>query len=62
MLGDLNNDNQWNNKDHSTLDDVLAHPFQYDSLLQLKMDINRNGAIDEEDLEFLRHMYQFSEP
>ncbi len=62
MLGDLNNDNQWNLKDAETLSDVLADPFRSDRRMMLKIDVNRNDLIDEEDVSFLRHLYQFSDP
>ena len=62
MLGDLNKDNRWDDKDRNTLDALLANPFFADRLTLLKIDLNRNGAIDEEDLLFLNHIYQYSDP
>jgi hypothetical protein len=62
MLGDLNNDNRWDNKDKEKLNDVLANPFVSDRLTQLKIDINKNELIDKEDLTFLEHIYKFSDP
>lgn len=62
MLGDLNDDNKWDNKDKETLDNVLNNPFVSSSLTQLKIDINKNGLIDKEDLAFLEHMYKYSDP
>jgi hypothetical protein len=62
MLGDLNNDNRWDYKDKEKLNDVLANPFVFDSLTQLKIDINKNELIDKEDLAFLEYIYKFSDP
>ena len=62
MLGDLNNDNQWDLKDAETLSDVLADPFRSDRRTMLKIDVNRNDLIDAEDVSFLGHLYQLSDP
>ena len=62
MLGDLNKDNRWDDHDREALAAVLADPFWADRLTLLKMDLNRNGRIDEQDLAFLRHLYRFSDP
>ena len=62
MLGDLNNDNRWDNKDKDKLKDVLDNPFISERLTLLKIDINKNELIDKEDLAFLEHIYKFSDP
>lgn len=62
MLGDLNNDNQWTDKDSQKLEEILINPFAEDNLTQLKIDINQNGVIDEEDIVFLSYLYKFSNP
>lgn len=62
MLGDLNNDNRWGAKDRDALNAVLANPFLADNLTLLKMDLNRNGLIDKEDLVFLDAIHQFPDP
>ena len=62
MLGDLNNDNRWDLRDAETLSDVLADPFRSDRRTMLKIDVNRNDLIDAEDVSFLEHLYQFSDP
>ena len=62
MLGDLNNDNRWDSRDGDILDDVLANPFLTDNLTQLKIDVNKNELIDEEDLSFLNYLYKYSDP
>jgi len=62
MLGDLNDDNRWDAKDRDALNTVRANPFLTDSLTLLKVDLNRNGSIDEEDLLFLDTLYQYPDP
>ena len=62
MLGDLNNDNRWDLRDAETLSNVLADPFRSDRRTMLKIDVNRNDLIDAEDVSFLEHLYQFSDP
>jgi len=62
MLGDLNNDKKWNNADAEMLKDVLNKPFAYDSLTQIKLDLNKNGYIDDEDILFLKMIYKSSNP
>ncbi len=62
MLGDLNDDNRWDDKDRDALNAVVANPFLADSLTLLKMDLNRNGSIEEEDLVFLDAIYQYPDP
>jgi len=62
MLGDLNNDNTWDDKDNHKLQESLANPFFSSSLSQLKIDINKNGLIDNEDLTFLKNIYKFTNP
>jgi hypothetical protein len=62
MLGDLNHDNRWDAKDRDALNAVLANPFQADGLTLLKMDLNRNGLIDDEDLVILDAIDRFSDP
>lgn len=62
MLGDLNNDNRWDGGDREKLHEVMANPFLSDRLTQLKIDINKNGLIDTEDLSFLERIYSVSDP
>ena len=62
MLGDLNDDNRWDDKDRDALNAVVANPFLADSLTLLKMDLNRSGSIEEEDLVFLDAIYQYPDP
>lgn len=62
MLGDLNNDHRWDNKDKDKLNDILANPFISDRLTLLKIDINKNELIDREDIVFLEHIYKYSDP
>jgi hypothetical protein len=62
MLGDLNNDDRWDIDDRNRLNAVRANPFFVDRLTLLKMDMNRNGLLDDEDLVFLEALYRFSDP
>ncbi len=62
MLGDLNTDNQWSNKDKKQLASILKNPFFYDKLTLLKIDINKNGVIDSEDLGFFVHIINYPNP
>ena len=43
MLGDLNNDNTWDDKDGNKLQESLANPFFSSSLSQQKIDINKKA-------------------
>jgi hypothetical protein len=54
MLGDLNGDNRWTAADLETLDGVLKNPFAAPDSIVLRIDMNQNGMIDEEDLSILR--------
>jgi len=62
MLGDLNGDRKWDGKDETRLTAVLAKPFQCDTVLIQLIDVNRNDAIDPEDLAILERLYRFSAP
>jgi len=62
MLGDLNDDNRWDNKDKKHLADILLNPFSQDKLTLLKIDINKNGSIDSEDLGFFDHIIKYPNP
>lgn len=62
MLGDLNNDNKWDESDLKELKALLENPFAQNRLKNFKTDINRNGMIDDEDMLFLKHIYQHQDP
>jgi len=62
MLGDLNNDKRWDESDEQGLEEFLKNPFMHSKLKQLKTDVNRNGLLDDEDIIFLNHIYQFRNP
>lgn len=62
MLGDLNNDNKWDEKDIDELSSILQNPFMKNSLLQYKVDINQNGLLDDEDILFLKHLCNYKNP
>ncbi len=54
MLGDLDGDHRWTSGDLVVLDTFLAQPFGANDDSAWRLDLNRNGLLDEEDLGFLR--------
>lgn len=54
MLGDLDGDNRWAKGDLAALEAFLKAPFFAPVSLALRLDLNRNGLIDDEDLRILR--------
>lgn len=54
MLGDLDDDHRWTNKDLKVLDVFLHAPFSMSDSITCRIDMNLNGLIDEEDIEILR--------
>lgn len=62
MLGDLNNDKQWNQLDINELSSILQNPFMKSPLLLNKADINQNGLIDNEDISLLKHLCNYKNP
>jgi len=54
MLGDLDGDHMWTAADLTILQGFLSDPFAAPDDLACRLDLNRNGLIDEEDLSFLR--------
>ena len=62
MLGDLNSDHAWDAKDLAALSAFLANPFARPRLEALKVDVNRNGFIDEEDVRLLKALYETGDP
>jgi hypothetical protein len=57
MLGDLNDDNSWDGNDNQILARFLEQPFSVSDLQSMKIDVNRNGLIDDEDIEILTRIY-----
>jgi len=62
MLGDLNGDHRWDEKDAAALRRILEDPFSCPVLDAVKVDANRNGRLDSEDLEFLQRLYRCGDP
>ncbi|MBU1721492.1 hypothetical protein KKG38_01790 [Patescibacteria group bacterium] len=62
MLGDLNEDNVWDNKDHVELETFIQYPFNVSDGFVMKVDVNQNGSIDEEDLFILNALFEHSDP
>ena len=54
MLGDLDGDHKWTAADLAILQGFLSDSFAAPDDLACRLDLNRNGLIDEEDLSFLR--------
>ena len=50
MLGDLDGDHRWASGDLVVLDTFLARPFGTNDTIAWRLDLNRNGLLDEEDL------------
>ncbi len=62
MLGDLNDDKKWDQQDKIILEKILKNPFSCDRLQSIKIDVNKNGYIDDEDIEILTHLYALKNP
>lgn len=62
MLGDLNSDNKWDEKDAVILEDFKLKPFSYSAIDAMKIDMNKNDIIDDEDIVFLSELYKYSDP
>jgi hypothetical protein len=54
MLGDLDGDHRWTARDLAKLDLFLKDPSSVPDDLALRLDLNQNGLIDEEDIRILR--------
>ena len=54
MLGDLDGDHRWDAGDLALLDRFLNDPFAWPDDLALRLDMNQNGLVDEEDIRILR--------
>jgi hypothetical protein len=54
MLGDLDGDHKWTGADLTALDGFLQGPFTAPDPLACRLDLNRNGLIDGEDLAIVR--------
>ena len=51
MFGDLDGDHRWVSGDLMLLDSFLAQPFRASDSIAWRLDLNRNGLLDEEDLQ-----------
>ncbi|OGW33045.1 MAG: hypothetical protein A2X59_03915 [Nitrospirae bacterium GWC2_42_7] len=54
MLGDMDNDNRWTANDLKLIDAFLKDPFTASGDFRWRLDLNKNGLIDQEDLDILR--------
>lgn len=62
MLGDFDNDKRWTEEDRALLTAILKNPYGTDGRILLKADVNRNGLLDDEDIQMLSHLYQYGDP
>ncbi|MBT8099329.1 MAG: hypothetical protein KJO82_06245, partial [Gammaproteobacteria bacterium] len=62
MLGDLNNDGSWNSEDAAILELFVARPWDYDDAQLASIDVNRNAAVDAEDIGILQELYSAASP
>lgn len=53
MLGDLNGDHRWTEKDLTVLNAYLAMPARLPDRIVWQLDLNQNGLIDKEDTNLL---------
>jgi hypothetical protein len=62
MLGDLDGDHRWSAADLSLAEAFASDPFAYPDSFAARLDLNQNGAIDQEDLRFLRSLSDAGDP
>ncbi|ACC98314.1 hypothetical protein Emin_0759 [Elusimicrobium minutum Pei191] len=56
MLGDLDGDHRWTNKDISLFYTFINNPYSLDNAATLRLDLNQNGYIDEQDINIIRQL------
>ena len=54
MLGDLDDDHRWTASDVRSAEHFAGDPFGLPDSVVWRLDVNRNGLVDPEDLEILR--------
>jgi hypothetical protein len=62
MQGDLNDDRTWDNSDRAVLDLVVKRPWDYSDVSIARVDVNRNEAIDPEDISILQALFAADSP
>lgn len=62
MLGDFNCDHQWSYADRESLRSILANPYSHQPVDCLKIDVNKNGILDPEDLAILERLFIIGDP
>lgn len=62
MLGDLNDDKKWDQLDMKMLQNYIDDPFSFNTMQAFKIDVNKNGMIDEDDISYLKTLYEYKEP
>jgi hypothetical protein len=56
MFGDLDGDHRWTAGDLAVLERFIERPYPGGTEVAWKLDLNRNGLIDEEDVRILRRL------
>lgn len=54
MMGDLDGDNRWTAEDAKALASIVQDPFDAPDGVAWRLDVNRNGLVDDEDLRLIR--------
>jgi hypothetical protein len=62
MQGDLNDDRNWDLNDAKILDLIAARPWDYSDTDLALLDVNRNEAIDTEDISILEELFVADSP
>lgn len=62
MLGDLNDDRNWDSDDKAILDVIVVSPWEHSDAQLAGIDVNRNQAVDAEDIVILNELYSAESP
>ena len=62
MQGDLNSDRTWDANDRAVLDRIVAAPWDFPDASLAGIDVNRNQAIDPEDISILNELFSADSP
>jgi len=62
MLGDLDGDRSWSERDAEIMTAILEAPYSYSRYTRYLIDINRNGKVEAEDIRILERLYAQPDP
>lgn len=62
MLGDLNSDKKWSQEDLPLLRNYFSSPFSFQAEMAFLIDINRDGLVDNQDVQVLEYLYDSGDP